>query len=74
MLRRCGIDLNWNTDVNDDLPWGLCDRMDGRLWEEFRYGERYSSGNVACLKLVPEVEIPLDEFKPLLLVLLWQTK
>ena len=30
-----GIDLNaCDTNMKDDLPWGVCDRMDGLLWEE----------------------------------------
>ena len=36
MLSACDADLNVrDTDVNDDLPWSVCDGMDGRLREGF---------------------------------------
>ena len=33
-LSAWDADLNvLATDVNDNLPWSICDGMDGRLWE-----------------------------------------
>ena len=70
---RCGGDPNaWDTDVNDDLPRGVYDRMNAWLCEDLTTAkELLVTTDITYLELSPEAHHPRELFKPLLSGLFW---
>ena len=67
-LNICGADLNvWGTDVKDDLPWSVCDGMNGHLREYLATAKELEGATeMTYLRAVPKATNGLDMFKPLL--------
>ena len=72
-LSGCGVDLKvLDTDVKDDLAWGVYHRMDGLLREGLSHSEGDPvTTNTIHLLLGPEADDFRDVFKPLFSGLLW---